>query len=57
MSYAIPIFLKVTVSRNTFEQGPFNLGKWSNFIGWISVIWLMGTNVIFFFPTVFNDDL
>lgn len=29
ISYAIPIILRVTVSRNTFQQGPYNLGRWS----------------------------
>ncbi len=56
-SYAIPIFLRVTVARNTFEQGPFNLGRYSVFIGWVATIWLVGTNICFFFPTSFNENL
>ena len=38
-SYLIPILLRVTVSRNTFEPAEFNLGKYSKPFGVIAVLW------------------
>lgn len=38
-SYIIPIFLRLTVGRETFKQAEFNLGIWSVPIGVISVLW------------------
>jgi len=50
ISYAIPIWLRVTQARNTFQQGAFNLGRYSILCGWISGIWLIFTSLIFFWP-------
>lgn len=38
-SYVIPIFLRVTVSRDTFKPLEYNLGSWSVPIAWLSVCW------------------
>jgi hypothetical protein len=38
-SYLIPILLRVTVSRNTFEPAEFSLGKYSIPFGVIAVLW------------------
>lgn len=56
ISYAIPIFLRLTASRTTFKKSDFHLGRFSEPVGWIAVIWLVGTSIIFLFPTSFNDD-
>jgi len=50
ISYAIPIWLRVTQSRNTFKQGAFNLGRYSIACGWISASWLTFTSLLFFWP-------
>ena len=48
ISYVIPVFLRL---RNPdFKQGPWNLGKRSKFIGWVSVIWVAIIGVVFFCP-------
>ena len=39
ISYAIPIACRHTFSRNSFEAGPFQLGAWSEVIGWSGVAW------------------
>lgn len=57
MSYAIPIVLRITVAKNTFEQGPFNLGRWSILVGWVSFIFLTLTNIFFVFPTSFDENM
>jgi amino acid transporter len=56
-SYAVPIIQRVTVARNTFRQGPWNLGCFSIPIGCVSSIWLVATNICFFFPTNFDENL
>lgn len=56
-SYAIPILWRITYCKNTFKQGPYNLGRYSNLIGWISVIFLCLTSICFMFPTQFNENM
>jgi amino acid transporter len=58
ISYAIPIFFRLTSSRKSFRQNPaFNLGIYSEIIGWISFLWLTITSCIFFFPTQFDENM
>ena len=48
ISYVIPVFLRLR--NKNFEQGAWNLGKWSKPIGWISVAWVGFITVLFFAP-------
>ena len=57
ISYAIPIILRVTVSRHTFQQGRYNLGQWSIVNGSVAGIFLIATSLCFFFPTNFDDNM
>ena len=41
ISYAIPIFCRLTIGRRGFQPGPFNLGLLSQPIGWTAVIWVL----------------
>lgn len=52
LAYAIPLILRVTVSRNTFRRGPFHLGRFSVPVTWVAIIWLLGTSGIYFWPTM-----
>jgi amino acid transporter len=56
-SYAIPIILRVTASRDTFQQGPYNLGRWSVLNGSVAAVFLVATSICFFFPTSFNAQM
>lgn len=49
-SYLIPILLRVTVSRNTFEPAEFNLGKYSKPFGVITVLWATFMIVVLCLP-------
>ncbi len=50
-SYAIPIFLKLTSAKDTFKPTQYyNLGKYSQVIGWLALFWLMLTSLVLFFP-------
>ncbi|KAI9016337.1 amino acid/polyamine transporter I [Phycomyces nitens] len=51
MSYLIPIVLRITVSRTKFTPGPWNLGRFSIVIGYISSAWLLFTCALFICPT------
>ncbi len=57
ISYAIPIWFRITSSRDSFVPSHFNLGKYSLLVGWISAIWLTLTSVIMFLPTSYDPIL
>ncbi|KAI9307658.1 amino acid/polyamine transporter I [Cunninghamella echinulata] len=50
-AYFIPIFLRLTVARKTFQPGPFHLGKYANMIHLTSCCWILFTSVLFLCPT------
>jgi len=50
ISYAIPIWLRVTHAKDSFPQAGFHLGKYSLLCGWISATWLTLTSLLFFWP-------
>ena len=51
LSYVIPIFLRVTWYRAKFQTSEFHLGSYSLVSGWISLLFLMVTSVMFLVPT------
>jgi len=50
ISYGIPTLLLNLGGRERFEPGPFSLGRWSAPLGWISIVWILFTSVLFVFP-------
>jgi len=50
ISYGIPILLKLTIGKHTFKQDIFHLGRWSQVLGWLSVLWCFATSVVLFLP-------
>ena len=57
ISFTMPTLLKITYARKTFQPGPWNLGKWSEPIGWVSVAFVGLMVPILCFPTVKGADL
>ncbi|KAF9275787.1 hypothetical protein BGZ88_002128 [Linnemannia elongata] len=51
ISYLIPILCRIILARSTFEPGPFNLGRFSTFVGVISSGWIVVTSALFLCPT------
>ncbi|RUP44900.1 amino acid/polyamine transporter I, partial [Jimgerdemannia flammicorona] len=51
VSYLIPILLRITLARDTFQPGPFNLGKFSVPVGIVASCWISLTSVLFICPT------
>ncbi|KAG0049988.1 hypothetical protein BGZ89_004000 [Linnemannia elongata] len=50
ISYGLPTFCRITYSRNTFEDGPISLGRFSLPIGIISCVWITIITVLFVLP-------
>ncbi|CAO3641620.1 unnamed protein product [Cunninghamella blakesleeana] len=57
LAYFIPIFLRLTVARKTFQPGPFHLGKYSNMIHLTSCCWILFTSILFLCPTEYPITL
>ncbi|WP_225836644.1 amino acid permease [Streptomyces sp. NK08204] len=49
LAYAVPIFLRLRLGDG-FEPGPWNLGRWGRPIGWVAVIWILLSSVLFMLP-------
>ncbi|KAI6112902.1 amino acid/polyamine transporter I [Pisolithus sp. B1] len=54
VSYAAPIFLRITYGRDKLVPGVFSLGKWYLPIGVIAVVWVTFIVVLLFFPSAQN---
>lgn len=55
LSYAIPILLRVTTARHSFQPRNFSLGRLSLPIGIVSSLWLTLTSVFFMLPNSFHN--
>ncbi|MCU1453466.1 MAG: BAT1-like [Acidimicrobiales bacterium] len=51
LSYVIPVYLRLRSSN--FVPGPWNLGRWSRPVGWISVVWVAFVAVLFCAPVFY----
>ncbi|XP_021753962.1 amino-acid permease BAT1-like [Chenopodium quinoa] len=56
IAYALPIFFRVTLARNSFIPGPFNLGRYGILVGWIAVLWVITISVLFSLPVAYPID-
>ncbi|KAG0630375.1 hypothetical protein M758_1G174100 [Ceratodon purpureus] len=53
ISYALPILFRITIARSTFRRGPWNLGRYGEFVGWVAVLWVATITVLFCLPVVY----
>jgi amino acid permease (GABA permease) len=51
IAYVIPVFLRLR-QGDSFERGPWHLGRWSKPIGTVAVGWTAVITVLFMLPTV-----
>ncbi len=51
IAYVIPVFLRLRAG-DSFQRGPWHLGRWSKPIGVIAVIWVAFITILFMLPTV-----
>ena len=58
ISYAIPIYMRISgYGKREFKQSWFHLGLYSTVIGYISLIWLIFTSILFLLPTTYPITL
>eukprot|EP00123_Amoebidium_parasiticum_P014678 comp22596_c0_seq1/m.34630 comp22596_c0_seq1/g.34630 ORF comp22596_c0_seq1/g.34630 comp22596_c0_seq1/m.34630 type:complete len:541 (-) comp22596_c0_seq1:232-1854(-) len=50
ISYAIPLWLRCTISRDTFKAGEFSLGKFSVPCAFMAAVWLTFSAFLLIFP-------
>ena len=53
ISYALPIFFRVTTARKSFIPGPFYLGRYGVIVGWTAVLWVTFVTVLFSLPVAY----
>ncbi|SNR24758.1 amino acid permease [Blastococcus mobilis] len=51
IAYVLPTFLRLR-QGDSFEAGPWNLGRWSRPIGIVAVVWVAFITVLFMLPQV-----
>jgi amino acid permease (GABA permease) len=51
IAYVLPTYLRLR-RGDSFERGPWHLGRWSRPIGWLAVAWVACIAVVFMLPTV-----
>ncbi|MFI1074679.1 amino acid permease [Streptomyces puniciscabiei] len=49
LAYAVPIFLRLRLGA-AFQPGPWHLGRWGRPVGWLAVIWIVLSSVLFMLP-------
>jgi hypothetical protein len=47
----MPTFLRLRQGES-FQRGPWHLGRWSYIVGWIAVTWVAIITILFILPTV-----
>jgi amino acid transporter len=56
VAYGIPIYLRLRAG-DSFERGPWHLGRWSRPIGIVAVVWIILISILFILPTIFPVTL
>ena len=49
IAYVMPTFLRLRRGES-FERGPWHLGRWSYLVGWTAVIWVCFITILFMLP-------
>jgi amino acid permease (GABA permease) len=49
IAYILPILLRL-LARESFQRGPWHLGRWSYLVGWTAVAWVVFISVLFVLP-------
>jgi amino acid permease (GABA permease) len=49
IAYVMPTFLRLRQGQS-FERGPWHLGRWSYVVGWTAVIWVAIITILFMLP-------
>ncbi|CAN5484580.1 hypothetical protein BH18ACT1_BH18ACT1_02870 [soil metagenome] len=49
LAYIIPVFLRLRQGES-FQRGPWHLGRWSYVVGWVAVAWVVFISIYFLLP-------
>ena len=49
IAYIIPVFLRLR-QGDSFQRGPWHLGRWTYIIGWTAVTWVVFISIYFLLP-------
>jgi amino acid permease (GABA permease) len=49
IAYVMPTFLRLRRGES-FERGPWHLGRWSYLVGWTAVVWVVLITILFMLP-------
>jgi amino acid transporter len=49
LAYIIPVYLRLRQGEG-FRRGPWHLGRWSQPVGWLAVVWVGFMSVMFLLP-------
>ena len=49
IAYGIPILLRL-MAGDSFQRGPWHLGRWSYLVGWVAVAWIVFIAILFVLP-------
>ncbi len=49
LAYVTPTFLR-RLKGDEFQRGPWHLGRWSPFIGWLGIAWVFVITILFMLP-------
>ena len=55
IAYITPVYLRLRLG-DSFQPGPWNLGRWSRIIGTVATIWVVFIAVLFLLPQVTPVD-
>ncbi len=51
IAYVMPTYLRLRQGES-FQRGPWHLGRWSYIVGWIAVTWVVIITILFMLPQV-----
>jgi amino acid permease (GABA permease) len=51
IAYVVPTYLRLRRGES-FQRGPWHLGRWSYVVGWIAVVWVVIITILFMLPQV-----
>lgn len=57
VSFIMPVILRITYAKNTFVQGPWNLGRFAIPLGWVATAFVVMMVPFLCFPYVKGKDL
>jgi amino acid permease (GABA permease) len=52
IAYVLPTLLRL-LQGQSFQRGPWHLGRWSMVVGWVAVVWVGFISILFMLPQIY----